>query len=90
MATKAETQIALTQQEVKLMKEQNTVDHAAIQKDVCSVKTDVKDLKDYVIKAIETKADQSAVESLYKGIWSVVLIGISAFVGLIVWLIQGK
>jgi len=38
--------------------------------------------------AITEKADKTAVDALYKGIWSVVLIGISAFVGLITWLIQ--
>lgn len=82
------TEIALLKQEMKMVTEQNREDHQQIKADVCSVKKDVKELKDYLIQAVEQKADKAEVDKINSRLsWAASAV-ILAFLGLLVYLVE--
>lgn len=84
MATKNETiQIELTKQEVALMKESNEREHSAI---IVELKTLSKKIDD----AMFCKADKSDVDSLKSKLWGVTGAVITAFIGLVFYVIQSN
>lgn len=84
MTNKSErTDIELTKQELKLMKETNEKDHAQIKKDICDVKAGVDKLDSKLDAALSTKANKEDVDRLDNRFWGILLLLLTLALGVI-------
>jgi hypothetical protein len=81
MPETTKTQLAVTQNEVKLMKEQNTSDHNEIKRilDTLSEKLD---------KVIQAKADKSELKITNNRLWGFIVTTFFTLVGFVIYMIK--